>query len=68
MLRFRRFDERSTAKALETIERNAHAQSQLVDDLLDVSRIITGNLRLDVRQITPGSFIEAAVETLRPAG
>ena len=67
MLRVKRFDEQSTAKALETIERNAHAQSQLIDDLLDVSRIITGNLRLDVRQVAPGPFIEEAVETLRPA-
>ncbi|HYO99372.1 MAG TPA: ATP-binding protein, partial [Pyrinomonadaceae bacterium] len=43
------------------------AQSQLIDDLLDVSRIITGNLRLDVRQLDPASFIEAAIEALRPA-
>jgi PAS domain S-box-containing protein len=67
MLRVKRFDEQSTAGALETIERNARAQSQLIDDLLDVSRIITGNLRLDVRQVEPGSFIGAAVEALRPA-
>ena len=67
MLRVNRFDEKSTANALGTIERNARAQSQLIDDLLDVSRIITGNLRLDVRQVEPGSFIEAAVEALRPA-
>jgi signal transduction histidine kinase/ActR/RegA family two-component response regulator len=67
MLRVKRFDEQSTASALETIERNARAQSQLIDDLLDVSRIIAGNLRLDVRQVEPGSFIEAAVEALRPA-
>ena len=67
MLRVKRFDEQSSANALETIERNARAQSQLIDDLLDVSRIITGNLRLDVRQVEPGSFIEAAVEALRPA-
>ncbi len=53
--------------ALETIERNARAQSQLIDDLLDVSRIITGNLRLDVRQIDPTSFMESAIESLRPA-
>jgi PAS domain S-box-containing protein len=67
LLRVKRFDEQSTANALETIERNAHAQAQLIDDLLDVSRIIAGNLRLDVRQVEPGSFIEAAVEALRPA-
>ena len=67
MLRARRFDEKSTANALEIIERNAHVQSQLIDDLLDVSRIITGKLRLDVRQVEPGSFIEAAIEAVRPA-
>ncbi|HEX8723254.1 MAG TPA: PAS domain S-box protein [Pyrinomonadaceae bacterium] len=67
MLRAKRLDEKSTANALETIERNARAQSQLIDDLLDVSRIITGNLRLDVRQVEPGSFIEAAVQALGPA-
>jgi signal transduction histidine kinase/CheY-like chemotaxis protein len=67
LLRVNQFDEQGTANALETIERNARAQSQLIDDLLDVSRIITGNLRLDVRQVEPGTFIEAAVEALRPA-
>ncbi len=51
----------------ETIERNARAQAQLVDDLLDVSRIITGKLRLDVRTVDPASFIDAAVESVRPA-
>jgi PAS domain S-box-containing protein len=67
MLRVKRFDEKSSANALETIERNAHAQAQLIEDLLDVSRIIAGNLRLDIRQVEPGSFIETAVEALRPA-
>jgi PAS domain S-box-containing protein len=67
LLRTRQLDEKSAGNALETIERNARAQSQLIDDLLDVSRIITGNLRLDVRQIDPGSFIESAIEALRPA-
>jgi len=55
------------AKALETIERNARAQAQLIDDLLDVSRIITGKIRIDVRPVDPNSFIEAAVEAVRPA-
>jgi CheY-like chemotaxis protein len=67
LLRAGQLDETSATSALETIERNARAQSQLIDDLLDVSRIITGKLRLDVRQIDPGSFIEAAIEALRPA-
>ena len=67
LLRAGRLDEKSAPNALETIERNARAQSQLIDDLLDVSRIITGKLRLDVRQVEPGSFIEPAIEALRPA-
>ncbi|HEX8336195.1 MAG TPA: hybrid sensor histidine kinase/response regulator, partial [Pyrinomonadaceae bacterium] len=51
----------------ETVERNARAQAQLIDDLLDVSRIVTGKLRIDVRPVDPNSFIEAAVEAVRPA-
>jgi CheY-like chemotaxis protein len=54
-------------KALETIERNARAQAQLVDDLLDVSRIVTGKLRMNVQPADPNSFIEAAVEAVKPA-
>ena len=67
MLRLGQLSEENTAKALDTIERNARAQAQLVDDLLDVSRIITGKLRMDVRPADPNSFIEAAVEAVRPA-
>jgi signal transduction histidine kinase/ActR/RegA family two-component response regulator len=67
LLRAGYLDEPSAKNALETIERNARSQSQLIDDLLDVSRIITGKLRLDVRQVDPASFIESAVEALRPA-
>jgi PAS domain S-box-containing protein len=53
-------------RAIETIERNARAQARLIDDLLDVSRIITGNLRLDIRPINIVSVVEAAKEGLRP--
>ncbi len=67
MLRMGQFDAESTSKAFETIERNARAQAQLIEDLLDVSRIITGKLRIDVRQVDPNSFVEAAVEAVRPA-
>jgi CheY-like chemotaxis protein len=67
MLRTGQFAGDSAAKAFETIERNARAQSQLIDDLLDVSRIITGKLRIDVRPVDPNSFVEAAVEAVRPA-
>jgi signal transduction histidine kinase/ActR/RegA family two-component response regulator len=55
------------AKGLEVIERNARAQAQMIDDLLDVSRITSGKMRLDVQSILPVSFIEAAAESLRPA-
>lgn len=67
MLRLGQLTPDNTAKALDTIERNARAQAQLVDDLLDVSRIITGKLRMDVRPADPNSFIDAAVEAVRPA-
>lgn len=67
MLRMGTLSEENAAKALDTIERNARAQAQLVDDLLDVSRIITGKLRMDVQPADPNSFIDAAVEAVRPA-
>ena len=54
-------------KGLETIERNARVQTQLIDDLLDMSRITSGKLRLDVQPLQPVSFIEAALETVEPA-
>jgi PAS domain S-box-containing protein len=67
MLRLGQLSKENELKALDTIERNARAQAQLVDDLLDVSRIITGKLRMDVRPADPNSFIDAAVEAVRPA-
>ncbi len=67
LLQTNKFDGQSTARALETIERNARSQSQLIDDLLDVSRIITGKLRLDVRPLELIKIVEAVVESSRPA-
>ena len=67
MLRLGQLSEADETKALDTIERNARAQAQLIDDLLDVSRIVTGKLRMDVRPSDPTSFIDAAVEAVRPA-
>ena len=67
MLRLGQLSEEDHVKALDTIERNARAQAQLIDDLLDVSRIVTGKLRMDVRPSDPNSFIDAAVEAVRPA-
>jgi signal transduction histidine kinase/CheY-like chemotaxis protein len=55
-------------RAYETIERSARSQAQLIEDLLDVSRIVSGKLRLDVRPIELAPPVEAAVETARPAG
>ncbi len=54
-------------KGLDTIERNARIQSQLIEDLLDMSRITSGKVRLDIQPVEPISVIEAALETLRPA-
>jgi PAS domain S-box-containing protein len=67
MLRSGQIPPDGISKALDTIERNARAQAQLIDDLLDVSRIITGKLRMDVRPADPSQFIEAAIESVKPA-
>ena len=60
-------DEDGVRRALEVIERNARLQTQLIEDLLDVSRIISGSLRLDIRPLALGAVIEAAVGNARPA-
>ena len=67
MLRTGDLDSVQTKLAFETIERNARLQDQLVNDLLDLARITTGKLRLNVSPIDPVSPVEAAVEALRPA-
>ncbi|HKQ05528.1 MAG TPA: PAS domain S-box protein [Blastocatellia bacterium] len=67
MLRTRTFDAATTARALETIERNAKAQAQIVEDILDVSRIITGKLRLEVQPVDLAAIIDAALDSVRPA-
>ncbi|MEQ8963229.1 MAG: ATP-binding protein, partial [Coleofasciculus sp. C2-GNP5-27] len=66
LLRIRQLDEQKTNRALETIERNAQAQAQLIDDLLDISRIIRGNIRLNICPTNLVSVIEAALDTVRP--
>ncbi|WP_437878827.1 ATP-binding protein [Sorangium sp. So ce513] len=53
-------------RGLQAIERNARSQARLIEDILDVSRIITGRVRLDVHPIDPGAIVGAAVESLRP--
>jgi signal transduction histidine kinase len=67
LLRGRSLTPGQTQRALDTIERNAIAQAQLIDDLLDVSRIISGKLPLDFQPVELSTVIEAAVDALRPA-
>jgi signal transduction histidine kinase/CheY-like chemotaxis protein len=67
MLHAGQIAEGGTERALDAIMRNAHAQVQLIDDLLDVSRIVTGKLRLDVRPVDLTAVVEAALDAVRPA-
>ena len=67
MLRTGVLDEEKAGRALETIERNARVQMQLIGDLLDISRTVMGNLQLDVQPVNVLSSIEAALEAVRPA-
>ncbi|MDZ7955194.1 PAS domain-containing protein [Nostoc sp. DedQUE09] len=65
LLKSRKFDEATTNRALETIERNAQLQIQLIDELLDVSRIIRGKLNLTFATVNLVAVIDAALETVR---
>lgn len=67
ILQAKRCDDATMARALETIERNARIQTQLIDDLLDVSRILQGKLNLHISQVELVSIMEAAFETVRLA-
>jgi signal transduction histidine kinase len=67
LLRTGNLDAPTAGRALETIERNARAQAQLIGDLLDVSRIITGKLLLDMRPLELPLILEAVLDTVRPA-
>jgi signal transduction histidine kinase/DNA-binding response OmpR family regulator len=58
---------KETARALETIERNAKAQARLIEDVLDVSRIVSGKLRLDLRRVDAVAISRAALDVVRPA-
>jgi PAS domain S-box-containing protein len=66
MIRSGEVEGANAVRAIETIERNARSQARLIDDLLDVSRIITGNLRLDLNPLNLAPIVEAAVDALRP--
>ncbi len=67
ILRVTQQDGEGARHGLEVIERNAEAQHQLIRDLLDVSRIITGKLRLDTKQIELAPVVEAAIDSVRQA-
>jgi PAS domain S-box-containing protein len=67
MLRDSRLDEKTFKTAVEIIERNARTQQQIVDDILDVSRIITGQLLFDAEPTDLRQVVEAALDTVRPA-
>jgi CheY-like chemotaxis protein/nitrogen-specific signal transduction histidine kinase len=66
MLQTGKLDESMAARALAAIERNAESQNQLIGDLLDFSRIISGKIRLDVERVEPASVIRAAVDVVTP--
>ena len=67
LLRTRRLDEATQARALETIERNARAQKRLIEDLLDVSRIVAGKIALELTDVDPRRVVEGAIATMQPA-
>jgi signal transduction histidine kinase/integral membrane sensor domain MASE1/ActR/RegA family two-component response regulator len=67
MLRSGRLDAKTSQQALETVERNARAQGQLIEDLVDVSRIVRGNLKLEIVPVDMAKVIAAAIEIVRPA-
>ena len=66
LLRMGKLDRSGMARALETIERNAHLQEQLIADILDVSRIVTGKLRLGLRPMELPPILESALDAVRP--
>jgi PAS domain S-box-containing protein len=67
MLHSEKLDETSAARAIQTILRNAKSQAQIIDDILDVSRIVTGNLNLHLEPTELAPVIEAALNVVRPA-
>jgi PAS domain S-box-containing protein len=66
-LRGKLSDAQGMERAISIIERNARAQAQLIEDILDVSRIIAGRLRLDIRPVELQGVLESAVDAVRPA-
>ncbi len=67
MLQTARLEPAAVTRGLATIERNAKAQAQLIEDLLDVGRIVAGKMRLEMRDVDPAAIVRAAVDVVRPA-
>ena len=67
VLREEKVDEPTSARALDAILRNARVQMRLISDLLDISRIVAGTMRLEMQAVEPVAVIRAALETVRPA-
>lgn len=67
LVRSGKLDASLQQRALDTIERNAYLQAQLIEDLLDVSRIVSGKMRISPRPINLAAVVESATDTLRPA-
>lgn len=67
MLRQGTLDKAATANALESVERNARAQAQLISDLLDISRVITGKLKINARPVDITNSLDSALDSIRPA-
>ncbi|HEX8423881.1 MAG TPA: ATP-binding protein [Pyrinomonadaceae bacterium] len=67
MLRHGKLSDTNAVRALETIERNAKSQAQIVEDILDVSRVITGKLRLNIEAVDVASVINAAIDSVQLA-
>ena len=67
VLRSARVEPATAERALESIERNARAQARLIEDLLEISRIVTGKLRLQVEETDMAAIVDAAVEVIQPA-
>src|SRR5439155_3275973 len=67
IMRMRKLDDVAAARALEVVERNARQQARLIEDLLDVSRIVAGSLHLEAHPIMVAPFVEAALAAMQPA-
>lgn len=67
LLRSGQLSPKDAERALETVQRNARTQAEIIEDLLDVSRIITGKLSLETQPIDPTALVRAVIESLQPA-